>query len=406
MLVECRFCLEELEVEEGDQQQHQQQQQTSLDDVDQPLEKVSSSSSTQCQYMEFTPIRVYNLSPSQLHYCVVKLQRRGVLKNLPPIYSHNDFSRSSYFVLLIIMGTLSMLMLPSTLPTQQLLQPQQHYILQSPHHHHHKSIVTTTTTMTTTSTTAGEVGGIGGGIGGGGGGMSVLSISTQHHHHPHILSFDNHSYSHRNSLLSTILKAPNHLIQDLFSSLPFKILNNNLKLTLDHFSIDNQNNQNQNQNNNNIEHNNIVYPSTSTTTTITNQLEYEMKTNIQCQIDNNGIGVLSKYHPLNCFKDKHQNNQNNQNNNNGLFKVEKEKNQFKFNNNQNNQNNNIPYILNLDHYNIPSNMNKSKNGLSMTTTTTTKTTTTHHHHHLLESVPISTNQSPLIDLFCNIIQIC
>ncbi|KAF2074453.1 hypothetical protein CYY_004235 [Polysphondylium violaceum] len=150
MLVECRFCLEEVEV----------------DDLQFNTIKHSKdgSEAQESAYIELTPItankrhrknlgnrlvrpcdckgtqrhvhvkclcewigkcnkwycgichRVYNLSPHHLHYCVMKLQRRGVLKNLPPIYSSSEFSRSSYFALLIFMGTLSMLMLPSTIP--------------------------------------------------------------------------------------------------------------------------------------------------------------------------------------------------------------------------------------------------------------------------------------------------
>eukprot|EP01133_Synstelium_polycarpum_P013312 gene13312-15651_t len=200
MLIECRFCLEELEVAVPGSKLPRDS--SSSDDDDLPLnssafglqDDTCSEKSPGGGYMELTPIcqskrkrkdignrlvrpcackgtqqhvhvkclcewigkcnkwycticqRVYNLSPSQLHYCVVKLQRKGALKNLPPIYSHSDFSRSSYFALLVFMGTLSMLMLPSTLP--------------------HHSIRTTTTTTTTTLA----------------GGYSSFSISTSYSH--------------------------------------------------------------------------------------------------------------------------------------------------------------------------------------------------------------------------------
>eukprot|EP01132_Coremiostelium_polycephalum_P002025 gene2025-2492_t len=178
MLIECRFCLEEIEVEDPNikfQQQQQQQQQQFIETgfltstSDEPIKSTttldtSNNNEDFTNYVELTPTtlskkqkkdvgnrlvrpcdckgtqkhvhvkclcewigkcnkwyctichRVYNLSPHQLHYCVMKLQRKGVLKNLPPLYSNSEFSRSSYFALLLFMGTLSMLMLPSTLP--------------------------------------------------------------------------------------------------------------------------------------------------------------------------------------------------------------------------------------------------------------------------------------------------
>ncbi|GAM23839.1 hypothetical protein SAMD00019534_070140 [Acytostelium subglobosum LB1] len=178
MLIECRFCLEELEVRipqqdctdidclkqsinnptatttcgsthQDHQHQHQQQQlglsytelrplhqsKRKKKDIGCRLVRPCACKGTQqhvhvkclCEWIAkcnkwYCTIcqRVYNLSPSQLHYCVVKLQRKGALKNLPPIYSNSDFSRSSYFILLVFMGTLSMLMLPSTLPPHTL----------------------------------------------------------------------------------------------------------------------------------------------------------------------------------------------------------------------------------------------------------------------------------------------
>jgi len=150
MLVECRFCLEEVEVDDtqsfnfkhskdGSEPQeptyveltplHQNKRQKK--NIGNRLVRPCDCKGTQrhvhvkclCEWIGkcnkwYCGIchRVYNLSPHHLHYCVMKLQRRGVLKNLPPIYSSSEFSRSSYFALLIFMGTLSMLMLPSTIP--------------------------------------------------------------------------------------------------------------------------------------------------------------------------------------------------------------------------------------------------------------------------------------------------
>ncbi|EGC33187.1 hypothetical protein DICPUDRAFT_98631 [Dictyostelium purpureum] len=159
MLIECRFCLEEVEVEDKKENICSQ---NSLNNECVGLDSCSGRISSD-GFIEFIPItqskrqrknignrlvkpcdckgtqtyvhvkclcewigkcnkwycsichRVYNLSPHHLHYCVMRLQRKGVLKNLPPIYSNKEFSRSSYFALLIFMGTLSMLMLPSTL---------------------------------------------------------------------------------------------------------------------------------------------------------------------------------------------------------------------------------------------------------------------------------------------------
>ncbi|EAL70574.1 hypothetical protein DDB_G0273077 [Dictyostelium discoideum AX4] len=171
MLIECRFCLEEIEVEDPiyDKKEFNLNE-NSIKSKDIEIEelefKEKLNRNSNGGYVELTPIsqskrqrknignrlvrpcdckgtqrhvhvkclcewigkcnkwycsichRVYNLSPHHLHYCVMKLQRKGVLKNLPPIYSNTEFSRSSYFALLIFMGTLSMLMLPSTLPQQ------------------------------------------------------------------------------------------------------------------------------------------------------------------------------------------------------------------------------------------------------------------------------------------------
>ncbi|KAM9997409.1 hypothetical protein ACTFIZ_010921 [Dictyostelium cf. discoideum] len=171
MLTECRFCLEEIEVEDpiyDKKEFNSNENLTKSKDLElEELEfKEKLNRNNNGGYVELTPIsqskrqrknignrlvrpcdckgtqrhvhvkclcewigkcnkwycsichRVYNLSPHHLHYCVMKLQRRGVLKSLPPIYSNTEFSRSSYFALLIFMGTLSMLMLPSTLPQQ------------------------------------------------------------------------------------------------------------------------------------------------------------------------------------------------------------------------------------------------------------------------------------------------
>ncbi|KYR01676.1 hypothetical protein DLAC_01680 [Tieghemostelium lacteum] len=165
MFIECKFCLEEIEVEfpkpppkleesgeeesdfqnenklnkNGDSQQYSTPQYLELVDINRKKRKndighkliqpcdcrgtqkfvhvkclcewIGKSNKWYCQICH----RVYNMSPHQLHFCVLKLQRKGSLKSLPPLYTNSEFSRSSYFALLIFMGTLSMLMLPSTL---------------------------------------------------------------------------------------------------------------------------------------------------------------------------------------------------------------------------------------------------------------------------------------------------